>query len=149
MDRRQLVSMRQSLFDEGFLGEKFDELRELQDDDFVEEIVTVFFAESAQSIQKIEKECVEITPIDFSKLNTYLHKIKGSCSSIGAKKVLNECLQFRVYCNAGYEEGCKIALQHLKKELSTLKEQLDAYFQHEFPQVRTQVEYWAADGLEY
>ncbi|KAH7565315.1 hypothetical protein JRO89_XS09G0185600 [Xanthoceras sorbifolium] len=106
--RRQLAVMRQSLFDQGFLDEQFIQLEELQDDanpNFVEEIVTL-----------------EKSPLDFNKLDSYMHHI-------GAKKVKAESTHFREYCKAGNAEGCLRTFQQLKKEYTTLKKKLEAYFQ--------------------
>ncbi|XP_052183020.1 histidine-containing phosphotransfer protein 4 [Diospyros lotus] len=128
---RQLANMRKSLFDQGFLDEQFVQLEELQDDanpNFVEEIVTLFYRDSARLIQNIE-QALEKSPIDFSKLDSFMHQFRGSCSSIGAKKVQNECTHFREYCRAGNGEGCKRSFQQLKKEYATLRKKLETYFQ--------------------
>ncbi|GAY65294.1 hypothetical protein CUMW_239970 [Citrus unshiu] len=84
--RRQLASMRQSLFDQ-----------ELQDDanpNFVEEVVTLHYRDSARLITTIER-ALEKSPLDFNKLDGYMHQFKGSSTSIGAKKVKRESTQFR------------------------------------------------------
>ncbi|CAI9114212.1 OLC1v1014876C1 [Oldenlandia corymbosa var. corymbosa] len=130
--RRQLTSMRQSLFDQGYLDEQFIQLEELQDDanpNFVEEVVTLFYRDSARIIQNLE-QALEKYPLDFTKLDAYMHQFKGSCSSIGAKKVKSESTQFRDYCRMGNAEGCWRTFQQLKKEYSTLKKKLETYFQY-------------------
>ncbi|KAK8991633.1 hypothetical protein V6N11_062636 [Hibiscus sabdariffa] len=111
MDRNrlqhQVACMRRSLFDQGYLDEPFIQLEELQDDanpNFVQEIVTLFYTDSARLIQNIE-HALNSRPIDFDKLDDYMHQFKGSSSSIGAKKVTNECTVFREYCSAENAEG--------------------------------------------
>ncbi|KAG8656428.1 hypothetical protein MANES_04G134100v8 [Manihot esculenta] len=55
---RQVILSRQSLFDQGFLDEQFLQLEELQDDanpNFVEEIVTLHYRDSARLILSIEQ----------------------------------------------------------------------------------------------
>ncbi|KAK9923474.1 hypothetical protein M0R45_031891 [Rubus argutus] len=129
--RRQVGLMRQSLFTQGFLDEQFIQLEELQDDanpNFVEEIATLYYCDSSKSLQTIE-QALEKTPHDFNKLDNHMHQFKGSSSSIGAKKVKDECQQFREYCKAGNREGCMRTFQLLKKEHATLKKKLEAYFQ--------------------
>ncbi|KAL5755947.1 hypothetical protein ACOSP7_020365 [Xanthoceras sorbifolium] len=129
--RRQLAVMRQSLFDQGFLDEQFIQLEELQDDanpNFVEEIVTLYYRDSARLVTSIE-QALEKSPLDFNKLDSYMHQFKGSSSSIGAKKVKAESTHFREYCKAGNAEGCLRTFQQLKKEYTTLKKKLEAYFQ--------------------
>ncbi|PSS07397.1 histidine-containing phosphotransfer protein [Actinidia chinensis var. chinensis] len=128
---RQLANVRKALFDQGFLDEQFVQLEELQDDanpNFVEEIVTLFYRDSIRLIQNIEL-ALEKSPLDFTKLDSCMHQFKGSTTSIGAKKVKNECTQFREYCKAGNGEGCKRTYQQLKKEYAVLKKKLEAYFQ--------------------
>ncbi|KAA8521856.1 hypothetical protein F0562_012522 [Nyssa sinensis] len=111
MDRNSLqhqaARMRKSLFDQGYLEEQFIQLEDLQDDanpNFVEEIVTLFYSDSARLIRKIE-QALSDNPLDFGKLDDYMHQFKGSSSSIGAKKVTRECTQFMEYCKAGNADG--------------------------------------------
>ncbi|KAH7867355.1 hypothetical protein Vadar_032445 [Vaccinium darrowii] len=122
--------LHENICEKGFLDEQFVQLEELQDDDpnFVEEIATLFYRDSSRLISNIE-QALEKSPLDFSKLDNYMHQLKGSTTSIGARRVKNECTQFTDYCNAGNGEGCKRTFQQLKKEHSTLKKKLEAYFQ--------------------
>ncbi|GMI91799.1 HPT phosphotransmitter 4 [Hibiscus trionum] len=129
--RRQLAIMRKSLFDQGHLDEQFIELEELQDDanpNFVEEVVALYFRDSARLILNME-QALEGKPFDFNKLDGYMHQFKGSSTSIGAKKVKAESTLFREYCRSGNAEGCVRAFQQLKKEYGTLRKKLEAYFQ--------------------
>ncbi|KDO79904.1 hypothetical protein CISIN_1g032249mg [Citrus sinensis] len=106
--QHQVLYMRRSLFDQGYLdSEQLIQLEDLQDDanpNFVEEVVSLFYSDSARLIQNIE-QTLSNRPVDFSRLDDILHQFKGSCSSIGAKKVKDACSQFREYCNAGNAEG--------------------------------------------
>ncbi|KAG9151002.1 hypothetical protein Leryth_003117 [Lithospermum erythrorhizon] len=142
MDRnqmnRQLANMRKALFDQGYLDEQFVQLEELQDDanpNFVEEVVTLFYRDSARLIQTME-QTLERNPLDFAKLDNNMHQFTGSCSSIGAKKVKHECSQFREYCRQRNGEGCRRTFQQMKKEYAILKKKLEVYFQY-VRQVRT------------
>ncbi|KAB2077400.1 hypothetical protein ERO13_A06G091600v2 [Gossypium hirsutum] len=135
MDRNrlhnQVASMRRSLFDQGYLDDQFIQLEELQDDtnpNFVQEVVTLFYNDSARLIQNIE-QALNSGPIDFCKLDDYMHQFKGSSSSIGAKKVTNECTAFREYCNAENAEGCIRSFQQVKQEYAILKRKLEVYLQ--------------------
>ncbi|CAL5440643.1 hypothetical protein HYC85_027265 [Camellia sinensis] len=135
MDRnqlqRQVAYMRKSLFDQGYLDEQFIQLEDLQDDanpNFVEEIVSLFYSDSARLIRNIDQG-LENNPPDFDRLDDYMHQYKGSCSSIGAKKVKSECTQFREYCRAGNAEGCMRTFQQVKQEHTTLRRKLETYFQ--------------------
>ncbi|XP_008220179.2 PREDICTED: histidine-containing phosphotransfer protein 4-like [Prunus mume] len=136
MDRnqlqRQVALKRSSLFEQQFLdSQQFVQLEDLEDDanpNFVEEIVTLFYKDSARLFQKIE-QTMQSRSIDFGKLDDYMHQFKGSSSSIGAIKVKNECSQFKEFCSAGNAEGCFWAFQRVKQEHHTLRIQLESYFQ--------------------
>ncbi|KAJ4718039.1 Histidine phosphotransfer protein [Melia azedarach] len=130
--RRQLAAMRQSLFDQGYLDEQFIQLEELQDDanpNFVEEVVTLYYRDSARLLSSIEQALEKSNTLDFNKLDTYMHQFKGSSSSIGAKKLKAECTQIREYCKAGNGDGCVKTFQQLKRDYATLKKKLESYFQ--------------------
>ncbi|KAF3951649.1 hypothetical protein ACB098_10G171500 [Castanea mollissima] len=129
--KRQVDFMKRSFLDQGYLDEQFIQLEELQDDDnpnFVEEIVTLFFNDSARLLQNIEQALVS-GPIDFAKLDNYMHQFKGSSSSIGAKRVKDECTRFKEYCTAGNAEGCFRTFVQVKQEHATLRTKLETYFQ--------------------
>ncbi|KAL2332332.1 hypothetical protein Fmac_019913 [Flemingia macrophylla] len=128
--RRHVASMKQSLFDQGYLDEQFIQLEELQDEanpNFVEEIVTLYYRDSSRLISNLENT-LERKPLDFNKLDTIMHQFKGSSSSIGAKKVKAECTLFREYCSAGNAEGCRRSFQQMKKEYAALRKKLETYF---------------------
>ncbi|KAG5018818.1 hypothetical protein AAZX31_06G084100 [Glycine max] len=129
--RQRAVFTRNSLFDEGFLDEQFIQLEELQDDvnpNFAEEIVTLFYSDSVRLIYNIERALMS-NPPNFTKLDGYMLQFKGSCSSIGAKKVKNECTRFSEYCAAENFEGCFRTFQQINVEYTTLKKKLETYFQ--------------------
>ncbi|KAM7490479.1 hypothetical protein LguiA_033400 [Lonicera macranthoides] len=130
--QRQVASMRISLFEQGYIDEQyFNELEELEDDanpNFVEEIVKLFYTDSVRYTNSIQ-HALDDKPLDFGKLDHYMHQFKGSSSSIGAKKVKKECTQFQEYCKAGNSEGCMRTFQQVKQEHATLKKKLEAYFQ--------------------
>ncbi|XP_061369589.1 histidine-containing phosphotransfer protein 4-like isoform X2 [Gastrolobium bilobum] len=135
MDKTQLqqqaVIMRSSLFDEGYLDEQFIQLEDLQDDvnpNFVEEIVTLFYSNSVRLVYNIEQALMS-KPTNFARLEDYMHQFKGSCSSIGAKKVKNECTRFSEYCAAKNFEGCFRTFQQINQEYTTLKKKLETYLQ--------------------
>ncbi|KAG9449101.1 hypothetical protein H6P81_009066 [Aristolochia fimbriata] len=128
---RQVANMRKALFDQGFLDEQFVQLEELQDDvnpNFVEEVVTLFYKDSARTMLNIEA-ALEQRPLDFGKLDACMHTFKGSCSSIGARRMKSECSQFREFCGERNSEGCLKTYQLVKKEHETLRKKLGNYFQ--------------------
>ncbi|KAJ0964793.1 hypothetical protein J5N97_025931 [Dioscorea zingiberensis] len=129
--KRQATSMKQNLFDQGYLDEQFYQLEELQDDvspNFVEEVVSLFFKDSSRLMANIE-QALENNPRDFNKLDSYMQQFKGSSSSIGASKLKSECIQFHEKCGEENIEGCTRSFQKVKREHGILKKKLEAYFQ--------------------
>ncbi|XP_022951003.1 histidine-containing phosphotransfer protein 4-like [Cucurbita moschata] len=130
--QRQVAYTKRCFFEQGYLDrDQFTQLEELQDDtnpNFAEEIVSLFYNDSARLIRSIEQTIVS-KPTDFEKLDNYMHQFKGSSSSIGANRVTEACSQFREYCLAGNLEGCIRSFQEVKQEHEILKKKLDTYFQ--------------------
>ncbi|XP_062230963.1 pseudo histidine-containing phosphotransfer protein 2 isoform X2 [Phragmites australis] len=126
--RRQIICMKKSLFDQGYLDEQFNQLEELQDEsspNFVEEVVVLFFNDSSRLLTNIE-QTLEKYPQDFYQLDSLVHQLKGSGTSIGAIRMKNECSVFKAHCNDKSLEG---SLQKMKREHATLKKKLETYFQ--------------------
>ncbi|KAK4276972.1 hypothetical protein QN277_015053 [Acacia crassicarpa] len=129
--QQEAASIRRSLFDQGYLDEQFEELEGLRDDsnpNFEEEIVNLFYNDSARMINNLERALTR-SPMQFDKLDDYMHQFKGSCSGIGAKRVKLECSRFHECCAARDAEGCIRTFQQVKHEYTTLKRQLQTYFQ--------------------
>ncbi|XP_042035772.1 histidine-containing phosphotransfer protein 4-like isoform X3 [Salvia splendens] len=123
--------MRNALFSQGYLDDQFLQLEDLQDEgnpNCVEEVVKLFYSDSARLIQNIELT-LENTPWDFEKLDNIMHQYKGSSSSIGAKKVKKEFTQFQEYCKVENIDGCMRTFQEVKQEHASLKRKLENYFQ--------------------
>ncbi|KAK1360207.1 Histidine-containing phosphotransfer protein [Heracleum sosnowskyi] len=128
---RRLANMKKSLLDQGFLDEQFLRLEELQDasnPNFVEEVVTLYYRDSARLILNIQQSLDNI-PLDFAKLDGHIHQLKGSSSSIGDKKVKNECTKFHEHCHARNADRCMRTFQQLQKDYSILRNKLKTYFQ--------------------
>ncbi|XP_042035769.1 histidine-containing phosphotransfer protein 4-like isoform X1 [Salvia splendens] len=127
----QASYMRNALFSQGYLDDQFLQLEDLQDEgnpNCVEEVVKLFYSDSARLIQNIELT-LENTPWDFEKLDNIMHQYKGSSSSIGAKKVKKEFTQFQEYCKVENIDGCMRTFQEVKQEHASLKRKLENYFQ--------------------
>ncbi|KAF5759077.1 putative HPT domain superfamily protein [Helianthus annuus] len=92
----------------GYLDEQFIQLEELQDNynpNFVEEVVTLFYRDSARFLFSLD-QALGKRPLDFTKLDNLMHQFQSRSTSIGAKKVKTECTHFKNYCNAKNVEGC-------------------------------------------
>ncbi|THU47378.1 hypothetical protein C4D60_Mb09t14860 [Musa balbisiana] len=128
---RQLASMKKNLFDQGYLDEQFYQLEELQDEsspNFVEEVVTLFFRDSSRSMANID-EALQQCPRDFHRLDKFLHRLKGSASSIGAAKMKNECTRLREFCSEENLDGCLRSFQKVKNDHTILRQKLENYLQ--------------------
>uniref|UniRef100_A0A0E0N2B5 Histidine-containing phosphotransfer protein n=1 Tax=Oryza rufipogon TaxID=4529 RepID=A0A0E0N2B5_ORYRU len=115
----------------GYLDEQFCQVEDLQDEaspNFVEEVVTLFFKDSGRLMSNIE-QALEKYPRDFNRWDTYMQQLKGSCSSIGASRMKNECMSFRDSCGQGNVEGCMRSFQKVKREHAVLRQKLESYFQ--------------------
>ncbi|CAN4119243.1 unnamed protein product [Withania somnifera] len=80
--KRQAAYMKRSLFEQEYLDEQFIHLEELQDDanpNFVEEVVKLFYTDSARFIRNIGL-ALENEPYDFAKLDNLMYQFKGSSS---------------------------------------------------------------------
>nr|CAB3474222.1 unnamed protein product [Digitaria exilis] len=91
----------------GHLDEQFCQVEDLQDEaspNFAEEVVTLFFKDSARLISNIE-QALEKYPNDFNKWDAYMQQLKGSCSS------------------------CMNSFKKVKREHGVLRQKLEAYFQ--------------------
>ncbi|BAS94941.1 pseudo histidine-containing phosphotransfer protein 5 isoform X2 [Oryza sativa Japonica Group] len=129
--RRQAASLKKSLFDQGYLDEQFCQVEDLQDEanpNFAEEVVSLFFKDSTRVMLNFE-QAIEKHPKDFARWDTHMQQLKGSCSSIGASRVKNECTSFRNFCGEENAEGCTRSFQKVKREHAVLRQKWESYFQ--------------------
>ncbi|KAH9301226.1 hypothetical protein KI387_012809, partial [Taxus chinensis] len=115
----------------GFLDEQFTQLEQLQDQSnprFVQEVVSLFFEGSLKLLDNLQTT-LNKEPVDYKKLDAYLHHFKGSSSSVGAHRVKNVCITFRAFCREKMRDGCLQCLQQLKQEYNLIKNKLEDLFQ--------------------
>jgi len=113
------------------LDEQFCQIEDLQDEaspNFTEEVVSLFFKNSTRLMAIIE-QAMEKNPRDFSRWDVNMQQLKGSCCSIGASRMKNECTSFRNSCGDENAEGCMRSFQNLKREHGVLRQKLESYFQ--------------------
>ncbi|XP_057515193.1 histidine-containing phosphotransfer protein 1-like [Amaranthus tricolor] len=131
--QKELVDYTATLFDQGILNDQFTQLQLLQDEtnpEFVVEVVNLFFQDS-QRLLHILSQSLEVENVDFKKLDTHVHQLKGSSSSIGAQGVLNACIAFRRCCDENNIQGCLNCLQQVRNEYVLLKSKLETLLQME------------------
>ncbi|CAM8888434.1 hypothetical protein QQ045_025597 [Rhodiola kirilowii] len=139
--QRKLFDYTNSLFQEGYLNEQYHQLQQLQDESnptFVVEVVTLFFQDSERLLNELAS-AFDQPIIDFKMVDSHVHQLKGSSSSIGAQKVQNVCIAFRNYCEHQNVDGCRGCLQLLNNEYFIVKNKLETLF-------KIEQQYMAAGG---
>ncbi|XP_064966154.1 histidine-containing phosphotransfer protein 1-like [Musa acuminata AAA Group] len=128
--QRRYIEFTSTLFREGFLDSQYTQLQQLQDEsnpDFVTEVVTLFFQDS-EKLQDELSRTLDQEVVDFKKVAAHVHQLKGSSASIGAQRVKNVCMAFRISCEEMNREGCLRCLQQVRQEYLLVKSKLETLF---------------------
>lgn len=126
----QLLSQ---LNQEGLLDEQFSQLQQLQDannPDFVQEVVELYFEDSAAKLEKLSSKLEGPVP-DYNTIDQLVHQFKGSSASFGAQEIAQSCAKFRELCQQQDRNGCQLLLQHISSSFQALKSRLDIFLQLE------------------
>lgn len=118
---------------EGLLDDKFSQLRQLQDEgnpDFVQEVVELYFEDSASKLEKLNTKLQEVTP-DYNGIDQLVHQFKGSSASFGAHAIAQACGKFRELCQQQDRPSCQALLQQISASFQALKSRLDMFLQLE------------------
>ncbi|XP_015901950.3 histidine-containing phosphotransfer protein 1 [Ziziphus jujuba] len=119
----QLKHLVQSMLDEGILDSQFIQLQALQDasnPNFVAEVITLFCNEAQRIINDLEIYIGQ-QDVDFSKMDANVHQLKGSSSSIGARRVTLACADLREASDERNKDRCRQVLIRINQEYATLK----------------------------
>ncbi|XP_042484440.1 histidine-containing phosphotransfer protein 1-like [Macadamia integrifolia] len=131
--RQELQSIVQSMYVEGILDLQFAQLQALQDasnPSFVTDVIKLFCQDTVKIIDELKNYLSERV-VDFQGMESYIHQLKGSSSSIGAQLVKNACNEFHQACDANYREGCIWALNKMKNEYHRLEDKFQKIIQLE------------------
>ncbi|KAM0940354.1 putative signal transduction histidine kinase, phosphotransfer (Hpt) domain, HPT domain superfamily [Dioscorea sansibarensis] len=131
--KEQLVSLMDSMYQEGLLDEQFQQLQSLQDETnpcFVMEVVTLFCDDAERIFGELDR-IMNQPVIEFQQVDAYIHQLKGSSSSVGAQNVKLACVQFRHSLEDNDREGCLRALNVVKREYLHLRSKLESMLQLE------------------
>ncbi|XP_074356207.1 histidine-containing phosphotransfer protein 1-like [Apium graveolens] len=131
--QRQYVDFMSYVYREGLLNDQFLMLQRLQDErnpQFVNRVATLFFEDSERHLQNLTV-ALDQRPVDYTKVDAYVHQFKGSSSSVGAQRLSDICVLFKTCYEARNLEGCMRSLQQLKDEYNLVKNKLHTLFRLE------------------
>ncbi|CAN1271407.1 Histidine-containing phosphotransfer protein 5 [Linum perenne] len=127
----QIIELTASLYRDRFLDEQFSKVRELQDQscpDFVMKVVTVFFNDCHQIVTDIAIALSKLQVVDFNKVLTKVHQLKGCSSSFGAGRIKDLCAPLKNQCELQNPEGCMRCLQEVYHEYTLLQNKFQTLF---------------------
>ncbi|KAJ4850693.1 hypothetical protein Tsubulata_005800 [Turnera subulata] len=131
--KAQLNNFVQSLLDEGVLDSQFAQVQALQDEsnpNFVAEVIISFCNDAEKIITDLNKN-LSHQNVDFPKLDSCVHQLKGSSSSIGAQRLKLACVELHQASDGKNKAGCSQALHLITREYCLLRSKLETLLQLE------------------
>ncbi|KAH7553390.1 hypothetical protein ACOSP7_029908 [Xanthoceras sorbifolium] len=128
-----LTSFVQSMFDEGILDSQFAQIQALQDSsnpNFVHEVITLFCNDAERIITEMNNY-LSHSNVDFSTLDSRVHQLKGSSSSIGAKRLKLACVELHQASDDKNKDRCLQALNIIAQEYFLLRNKFQTLIQLE------------------
>ncbi|XP_050228637.1 histidine-containing phosphotransfer protein 1-like [Mercurialis annua] len=131
--KAQLNNFVQSLFDEGMLDGQFSQIQALKDEsnpDFIVEVITTFCNDAERIISELTKHMSQQN-VEFSNLESYVHQLKGSSSSIGAQRMKNACADLQQAFDDKNKGRCLQALNIITCQYFLLRAKFETLVQLE------------------
>ncbi|KAM0996805.1 hypothetical protein ACFX13_006803 [Malus domestica] len=127
---QQLIDFIRSLREQGILDDRFDQIKELEDENpgLVVEVLTVAIRSADFTIDELEKK-LSGTVIYYSKVRELTHKLKGISASVGGCRVAAACIELREAYVANNKERCVAGFDVVKREYLVLRENLNHILQ--------------------
>ncbi|CAN1357520.1 Histidine-containing phosphotransfer protein 1 [Linum perenne] len=132
--KAQLSNLVQSMFDQGMLDSQFTQIQALQDETnptFVAEVISAFCNDAERIIIELNKSLYgfqrSYQNVDFSKVDAFLHQLKGSSSSIGAHRLKCACVDLRQASNDKNKAGSLQALHIVTREYCLVRENFETF----------------------
>ncbi|XP_062168193.1 histidine-containing phosphotransfer protein 1-like [Alnus glutinosa] len=123
----------QSMFYEGMLDSQFAQIQVLQDasnPNFVAEVIMIFCKDAERIILEMNNYLAQ-QDVDFSKLNSFVHQLKGSSSSIGAQHLKLACNDLHQASEDKNKERCQQALNRIAHKYCLLRSKFQTLIQLE------------------
>ncbi|KAB2606536.1 histidine-containing phosphotransfer protein 1-like [Pyrus ussuriensis x Pyrus communis] len=132
---QQLIDFIRSLREQGILDDRFDQIKELEDENpgLVVEVLTVAIRSADFTIDELEKK-LSGTVIDYSKVKELTLKLKGISASVGGCRVAAACIELQEAYVANNKERCVAGFDVVKSEYLVLRENLNHILQAETKQ---------------
>ncbi|KAL4311182.1 hypothetical protein GQ457_01G038500 [Hibiscus cannabinus] len=130
---QQLENYIQTMHDQGILDYHFDHVKALQNEEnprFLMEVISMFAHDAEAGIAHLTT-LLNSAVVDFAKVISFVHQLKGSSSSIGGVRMALACRQIRHACDNMDKERCLQLLERMKQEYNSLKECLNIIFEME------------------
>uniref|UniRef100_A0ACD6ALA2 Uncharacterized protein n=1 Tax=Avena sativa TaxID=4498 RepID=A0ACD6ALA2_AVESA len=118
------------LLDAGLLDDNFKQLQEIVDDKFLVDVITLFCKDGERIIGELAKQ-LEKTCVDFNKTVDFVHQLRGSSATVGARRVNNNCNQLHEFCREKSRDGCLKTLDALKNNFYDLRSKFQTMIQLE------------------
>ncbi|XP_078154123.1 histidine-containing phosphotransfer protein 2-like [Carex rostrata] len=93
---------------------------------FLVEMMSIFCDQGEKIVSQLRESVV-----DFEKVAEYVHKLKGSCACVGAKRVRFGCIRFLKVYKENDKEGCIAAMVEIRREFDELHLRLKTMLQLE------------------
>lgn len=132
MDNRkeQIDMLAKSMIAEGLLDQQFNELLLLEGDGggFLAEVIKLFCVDCERIVNELSN-LLDQPVVEYEKVGSIAHQLKGSSSSIGANSIHMACLYLRGMCNRQDRQGCVRALSEVRNEYCRLQPKFNVMMQ--------------------
>ncbi|XP_074347357.1 histidine-containing phosphotransfer protein 1-like [Apium graveolens] len=122
--QRHYVQFVKSLYREKTVDRQFFDMQKLSDDPQFLSVLANGFDNVWESVSHKLEIAIEHKNVN-RELNDAVHRLKGSSTSIGAKKVTTLCLAFEDHYSTQNYEACLQCLPKMKEEYVFVKNKLE------------------------
>ncbi|XP_048444620.1 histidine-containing phosphotransfer protein 1-like [Pyrus x bretschneideri] len=124
---QQLYDFTRSLQEQGILDDRFDQLKELDNETpgLAVEVIAIFIRDADYGIEGLERKLFRSkTVLNYPKVTDLTHKLKGISASVGGCRVAAACSELRESSLAYNKEKCFADFDVVKREYIYLREKL-------------------------